>query len=126
MLKACILSTLVISTLAHSHDHHHNETKPKFELPFHAKAIAPANPESKLLLEAIQSTFMLLKDQYINTNHSEVVKNVSALGFNNFVQDTQVNTQDGLDGKFFQRWADTVTRRIKGDNATRQAVINYI
>jgi hypothetical protein len=52
MLKACILSTLVISTLAHSH-HHHNEAKPKFELPFHTKAGAPANTESKLLFEAI-------------------------------------------------------------------------
>ena len=122
MLKACILSTLVISTLAHSHHHHHNESKPKFELPFHTKAGAPANPESKLLFEAIQSTFMLLKEQFSNTNHSEVVKNVSALGFNNFVQDTQVNTLDGMDGKFYQRWADTVIKRIKGDNATKEAV----
>ncbi len=65
---------------------------------------------------------MLLKEQYTNTNHSEVVKNVSALGFNNFVQDTQVNTLDGMDGKFYPRWADTVIKRIKGDNATKEAV----
>ncbi len=51
---------------------------------------------------------------------------MSSLGFNNFIQDTTVNTIDGLDAKNFDRWANTVTKRIKGDNATKAAVEKYI
>ena len=82
----CILSTLAISTFAHGG---HHET-PKFSLPSHTKAspAVAASAESQMLIDAIKSTMMVLKEQFSNTNHSEVVKNVSALGFNNFVQNT--------------------------------------
>ena len=77
----CILSTMVISTLARD--------TPKFALPRLAKqGVLATNPESQMLIDAIKSTMLVLKEQFSNTNHSEVVKNVSALGFDNFVQNT--------------------------------------
>ena len=85
----CILSTLVISTMAHGH--HENKT-PKFSLPSHAK-VSPAvaaSAEQQMLIDAIKSTMLVLKETFTNSNHSEVVKNVSGLGFSNFVQNTQI------------------------------------
>ncbi len=69
---------------------------------------------------------LVLKEQFTNTNHSEVVKNVSALGFDNFVQNTQIISTDGLVGNMFGKWADTVVKRLKADNATKAEVEKYI
>ena len=117
----CILSTLVISTMAHAH-HEHNKT-PKFSLPSHTK-VSPAvaaSAEQQMLIDAIKSTVLVLKEQFSNTNHSEVVKNVS-LGFSTFVQNTQINSIDGLVGNMFGKWADTVIKRLNADNATKAEV----
>ena len=118
----CILSTLVISTMAHGH-HEHNKT-PKFSLPSHTK-VSPAvaaSAEQQMLIDAIKSTVLVLKEQFSNTNHSEVVKNVSSLGFSTFVQNTQINSIDGLVGNMFSKWADTVIKRLNADNATKAEV----
>ena len=79
-----------------------------------------------MLIDAIKSTMLVLKEQFTNTNHSEVVKNVSALGFDNFVQNTQIISTDGLVGNMFGKWADTVVKRLKADNATKAEVEKYI
>jgi len=90
-----------------------------------APVAVSASPESQMLIDAIKSTMLVLKEQFSNANHSEVVKNVS-LGFSNFVQNTQINSIDGLAGNMFGKWADTVVKRIKADNATKAAVQKYI
>ena len=74
-----------------------------------------------MLIEAIKSTMLVLREQFSITNHSEVVKNVS-LGFSTFVQNTQINSIDGLVGNMFGKWADTVIKRLNADNATKAEV----
>ena len=55
-----------------------------------------------------------------------MVKNVSALGFDNFVQSTNIQALDGLEEKNFDKFVDITMRKIKGDEATKEGVHKYL
>ncbi len=62
-----------------------------------ASSFAQPQNDQEALVEALKKSLQILKDNFINLNHTEVVKNVSALGFDNFVQSTNIQTLDGLE-----------------------------
>jgi len=87
---------------------------------------APEKTDMDQLIDAVKESLVELKHKIAKRNATEVVKNISAPGFTSYVQNTVIQSVNGLDGRFFGKYAEMVLRRVNSDNATRAALEKHL
>ncbi len=59
-----------------------------------------------------------MKDQFDSEVHSEVVKKISKLGFNSFVENAEIKYIKNMDGKYFNAFAANLMSGLEVDHET--------
>jgi hypothetical protein len=98
-----------------------------------AKAITKINVHAtdseKLnwLEKAIIESYRQMKEQFDTETHSDVVKKISNLGFNSFVQDAEIKYIKNMDSKYFDAFAANLVNGLDvQDDATRSKIQEYM
>ncbi len=68
------------------------------------------------LEKAIVESYRLMKNQFDTETHSEVVKKISKLGFNSFVEDVEIKYIKNMDGKYFDAFAANLVAGLDVDS----------
>ena len=68
------------------------------------------------LEKAIIESYRQMKAQFDSETHSEVVKKISKLGFNSFVEDAEIKYIKNMDGKYFDAFAANLLSGLDVDS----------
>ena len=87
-----------------------------------------ANEDEKAnwLDKAIFESYKQLKAQFDTEVHSEVVKKISKLGFNSFVEDAEIKYIKNMDGKYFNAFAANLVQGLDVDHQTSSKIQEYL
>ncbi len=67
-----------------------------------------------------------MKAQFDTEVHSEVVKKISKLGFNSFVEDAEIKYIKNMDGKHFNAFAANLLAGLDVDHETASKLHEYL
>jgi hypothetical protein len=95
-----------------------------------AKAItkvhATEDEKTNWLDKAIVESYRQMKAQFDGEVHSEVVKKISKLGFNSFVEDAEIKYIKNMDGKYFNAFAANLVAGLDVDHQTASKIQEYL
>lgn len=97
------------------------EALPHIEMNSVTKVHVHATDSEKLnwLEKAITESYRQLKEQFDTETHSEVVKKITNLGFNSFVEDAEIKYIKNMDGKYFDAFTLNLVSGLDVDDSTR-------
>jgi hypothetical protein len=68
----------------------------------------------------------MLQQRLAKQNKSEVVENITTLGFSKFASEATFQSYKGVDVKNFGRLSDLILKKLKVNNATKSEVKEYL
>ena len=91
-----------------------------------AKAItrvhATEDDKMNYLEKAIVESYRQMKEQFDTEVHSEVVKKISKLGFNSFVEDAEIKYIKNMDPKYFDAFSANLVSGLDADFETKEKI----
>ncbi len=86
---------------------------------------AEKTPEQQKLVDAIRVSLSNLKREFEIERKSEVVKNITSNGFDNFASSSTIKVMDGVDIKNFDKVSTVFLKRLQVNEATRAEIKKY-
>jgi hypothetical protein len=63
-----------------------------------------------------------MKEQFEGETHTDVVKKITDLGYNSFVEDAEIKYIKNIDGKYFDAYSQNLVNGLNVDEDTRVKV----
>ena len=98
------------------------EALPHIQAKVITKVHATEDEKTNWLDKAIVESYRQLKAQFDTEIHSEVVKKISKLGFNSFVEDAEIKYIKNMDGKYFNAFAANLVSGLDVDHQTASKI----
>ena len=92
------------------------EALPHIEAKVITRVHATDDEKMNWLEKAIIESYRQMKAQFDSETHSEVVKKISKLGFNSFVEDAEIKYIKNMDGKYFDAFAANLLSGLDVDS----------
>ena len=98
------------------------EALPHIQAKAITKVHATEDEKTNWLDKAIVESYRQLKAQFDTEVHSEVVKKISKLSFNSFVEDAEIKYIKNMDGKYFNAFAANLVSGLDVDHQTASKI----
>ena len=98
------------------------EALPHIQAKVITKVHGTEDEKTNWLDKAIVESYRQLKAQFDTEVHSEVVKKISKLSFNSFVEDAEIKYIKNMDGKYFNAFAANLVSGLDVDHQTASKI----